>query len=270
MQFGFVNILGVRIAAIDYERAMAALERFMADGRTHYVCLSNVHMVAESQFDAELKQAVNAADLALPDGMPLVWAANREGHRLPDRVYGPELMLRFCARSAERGYRHFFYGGAPGVADDLAARLKRRFPGIRIAGSYSPPFRPLDEDEECELAERVNDQVDVLWIGLGCPKQEKWMSAHRHLRVGVMVGVGAAFDFHTGRVAQAPRWMQRRGLEWLFRLSREPRRLWRRNLVHNPVFVWLYLCQQLGLRKFEVTGRSPESGVRSPESEALS
>ncbi len=250
-QVPFVNVLGVRIAALDYERAIAQLESFISDGGTHYVCLSNVHAVTESQFDRELKAALNGADLALPDGMPLVWAANLEGHGLPDRVYGPELLLRFCAASEQRGYRHFFYGGAPGVAAELAVRIKQLYPGLKIIGAYSPPFRPLTEEEERALAAQLNDRVDVLWVGLGCPKQEKWMAAHRHLRVGVMIGVGAAFDFHTGRVAQAPRWMQRHGLEWLFRLFQEPRRLWRRYLVLNNLFILLYLGQRLGLRKYE-------------------
>jgi N-acetylglucosaminyldiphosphoundecaprenol N-acetyl-beta-D-mannosaminyltransferase len=254
----FVNILGVRIAALDYQRAIQAVERFLSDGRTHYVCFSNVHVVTESQFDHQLKAAVNAADLALPDGMPLAWIANFEGHHLPGRVCGPEFMLRFCQATAGRGYRHFFYGGAPGVAAELAARLQRMSPGLVVAGAESPPFRPLSEGEEEALAARLNDRVDVLWVGLGCPKQEKWMHTHRHLRVGAMMGVGAAFDFHTGRVAQAPRWMQERGLEWLFRLAQEPRRLWRRYLVLNPLFILFYLGQRLHLRKYEVAAVSNE------------
>jgi len=249
----FVNILGVRIAALDYQRAIDAVERFIGDGRTHYACFSNVHVVTESQFDHQLKTAVNAADLALPDGMPLAWIANFEGHRLPGRVCGPEFMTRFCAATAGHGYRHYFFGGAPGVAEELAARLQHTYPGLTVVGAESPPFRPLSEDEELELAARLNDRVDVLWVGLGCPKQEKWMHAHRHLRVGVMLGVGAAFDFHTGRVNQAPLWMQQRGLEWLYRLSQEPRRLWRRYLILNPLFILFYLGQRLKLRKYEVT-----------------
>jgi N-acetylglucosaminyldiphosphoundecaprenol N-acetyl-beta-D-mannosaminyltransferase len=244
----FVNVLGVRIAALDYRRAIAAVERFISDGRRHYICFSNVHAVTESQFDPGLKAALNGADLALPDGMPLAWIANREGHGLPGRVCGPEFMLRFCAATAARGYRHYFYGGAPGVAEALAERLQEMYPGLIVAGAESPPFRPLSEAEEQELAERLNGRVDVLWVGLGCPKQEKWMHAHRQLRVGVMLGVGAAFDFHTGRVAQAPLWMQRRGLEWLYRLWQEPRRLWRRYLVLNPIFILFYLGQRLRLR----------------------
>jgi N-acetylglucosaminyldiphosphoundecaprenol N-acetyl-beta-D-mannosaminyltransferase len=247
MTMEFINALGLRIAATDYDGAIAAMAGFIGDGRSHYVCLSNVHTVVESHFDGELKAAINAADLALPDGMPLVWLVRRAGHALEERVYGPDLMLRFCAATQDRGYRHFFYGGAEGVAAELAQRLKGLFPEMKIAGALSPPFRPLSASEEAQLALMVNDRVDVMWVGLGCPKQEKWMHTHRHLRLGAMVGVGAAFDFHTGRVSQAPRWMQRSGLEWLYRLTREPQRLWRRYLVFNSLFVMFYLGQRLGL-----------------------
>jgi N-acetylglucosaminyldiphosphoundecaprenol N-acetyl-beta-D-mannosaminyltransferase len=253
----YVNVLGVRIAAIGYSDTIAELERLLEDGRTHYVCLSNVHTVTTSQFDIELKTAVNEADLALPDGMPLVWLANLDGHGLDGRVYGPELLDRFCTATAKRGVRHFFYGGTESVLRTLAARISELHPGINIVGTHAPPFRPLSVDEEDQLAELINDRVDVLWVGLGCPKQEKWMHAHRNLRVGVMIGVGAAFDFHAGRIPQAPLWMQRRGLEWLFRLVQEPRRLWRRYLILNPLFVVLTLLQRLGLKRYDATVSNP-------------
>ncbi|HWQ33502.1 MAG TPA: WecB/TagA/CpsF family glycosyltransferase [Blastocatellia bacterium] len=247
MQTTYFEVLGVRIAALDYGRAVRAIEKFIRDGRTHYVTLTNVHAVTESQSDPALRTALNSADLALPDGMPIAWAG-----KLPDRVCGPDLMLKFITETAGCGYRHFFYGGAEGVAAELAARLKKLCPQLIVAGTYCPPFRPLSKAEEAELAAMVNDKVDVLWVGLGCPKQEKWMLAHRHLRVGVMLGVGAAFDFHTGRIERAPRWMQRTGLEWLFRLTQDPRRLWRRYLKTNTLFLLLWLCQQLNLRRFDV------------------
>jgi N-acetylglucosaminyldiphosphoundecaprenol N-acetyl-beta-D-mannosaminyltransferase len=243
----FFEVLGVRIAALDYQRAIRAIENFIRAGRTHYVTLTNVHAVTESQSDTQLRTALNAADLALPDGMPIAWAGGLE-----DRVCGPDLMLKFIGETANRRYRHFFFGGAEGVAEALAAELKRLHPELIIAGTYSPPFRPLTVQEEEELAAMVNDQVDVMWVGLGCPKQEKWMFAHRHLRVGVMLGVGAAFDFHTGRITRAPRWMQRSGLEWLFRLTQDPRRLWRRYLKTNSLFLWLYLSRQLSFRRADV------------------
>jgi len=242
MQTKFFEVLGVRIAALDYQRAVRAIEKFIHDGRTHYVTLTNVHAVTESQSDPALKTALNSAD-----GMPIAWAGN-----LPDRVCGPDLMLKFITETAGRGYRHFFYGGAEGVADELAARLRQICPQLIVAGTYCPPFRPLNEREEAELAALINGKVDVLWVGLGCPKQEKWMMAHRHLRVGVLLGVGAAFDFHTGRIERAPRWMQRTGLEWLFRLTQDPRRLWRRYLRTNTLFLLLWLSQQLNLRRFDV------------------
>lgn len=252
MSTKFYDVLGVRIAALDYQRAISALESFISDGRTHYVTLTNVHAVTESQYDQELKTALNQADLALPDGMPVAWAGNLAGHEMKDRVCGPDLMLQFIRATAHKGYRHFFFGGAEGVADELASRLKQMCPEMIVAGTWCPPFRPLTESEEAELAEKVNDKVDVMWVGLGCPKQEKWMWQHRHLRTGVMLGVGAAFDFHTSRIARAPRWMQRYGLEWLFRLSQDPRRLWRRYAIYNSMFLFFYLCQQLNLRRFDV------------------
>lgn len=247
MQTTFFEVLGIRIAALDYQRAIRTIEKFIGSGRTHYVTLTNVHAVTESQSDAMLKAALSQADLVLPDGMPIAWAGS-----LKDRVCGPDLMLQFIRATAGRGYRHFFYGGAEGVADELAARLKAICPEITIAGTYCPPFRPLTAAEEADLAGRVNDKVDVMWVGLGCPKQEKWMMEHQHLRVGVMLGVGAAFDFHSGRIERAPRWMQRTGLEWAFRLSQDPRRLWWRYLKTNSLFLWLYLTELLNLRRYEV------------------
>ncbi|HZS03665.1 MAG TPA: WecB/TagA/CpsF family glycosyltransferase [Blastocatellia bacterium] len=255
MKNGFFDVLGVRIAALDYRRAIRSLEEFIRDGRTHYVTLTNVHAVTESRYDAALRTALDSADLVLPDGMPIAWAGNIAGHDLKDRVCGPDLMLKFINSTAHRGYRHFFFGGAEGVAEELAARLKKICPEMVVAGAYSPPFRPLTESEEAELAHRVNGKVDVLWVGLGCPKQEKWMLAHQHLRVGVMLGVGAAFDFHTERIARAPRWMQRCGLEWAFRLAQDPKRLWRRYLVYNSLFLFFYLSQQVRLRRFDAAAR---------------
>jgi N-acetylglucosaminyldiphosphoundecaprenol N-acetyl-beta-D-mannosaminyltransferase len=247
----YINVLGVRIAALGYSGTIAELERLLEDGRTHYVCLSNVHTVTTSQFDVELKTAVNEADLALPDGMPLVWLANLEGHDLEGRVYGPELLDRFCAATARRGLRHFFYGGTESVLQTLAARMRERYPRINIVGTHAPPFRALTVQEEDQVAQLINDRVDILWVGLGCPKQEKWMHAHRSLRVGLMIGVGAAFDFHAGRIPQAPLWMQRRGSCTNRKNHSRPRRLWRRYLLLNPLFIVLTLLQRLGLKRYD-------------------
>lgn len=193
----------------------------------------------ESQRDAELLEIHNRAGMATPDGMPLVWAARYAGCRETTRVYGPDLMLAVCERAASEGWRSYFYGGAPGVADELAARLQDRFPGLAVAGTFSPPFRPLTDKESAEIVGRINDSgADLVWVGLSTPKQERWMADHRNaLEAAVLLGVGAAFDFHTGRLRQAPSWMQGSGLEWVFRLAVEPRRLWRRYLRNNPAFV---------------------------------
>jgi len=188
----------------------------------------------------------------VPDGFPLVWMGQRKGFALQRRVYGPELMATFCEQTAGKRYRHYFYGGAPGVAEDLASRFSARFPGLRVAGICSPPFRPLSAEEDREqVADIERSRADVVWVGLGAPKQERWMFEHRkRLNVPVLIGVGAAFDFHTGRVPRAPVWMREHGFEWLFRLCVEPGRLWHRYLVHGSQFAVLAALELLGLKKF--------------------
>jgi N-acetylglucosaminyldiphosphoundecaprenol N-acetyl-beta-D-mannosaminyltransferase len=184
--------------------------------------------------------------------MPMVWLGKLKGFKEMNRVYGPDLMLGIMEISKQFGIRHFFYGGANGVANELKRRFEERFPGIQILGAYEPPFRPLNSDEEDELQQVVNEtKPDIFWVGLSTPKQEKFMAAYQNkLDVTLMVGVGAAFDFHSGRIKQAPRWMQRSGLEWLFRLCVEPKRLWRRYLSNNPRFIFRIACQLLGIKKF--------------------
>jgi N-acetylglucosaminyldiphosphoundecaprenol N-acetyl-beta-D-mannosaminyltransferase len=186
--------------------------------------------------------------------MPLVWLSRRQSRTPVERVYGPDLMLALCAKSIEQGYRHYFYGGAPGVPETLGQTLQTRFPGLQVAGDCSPPFRSLTSAEEIQIINHINQtQADIVWVGLGTPKQDLWMAAHRpRLTAPVLIGVGAAFDFHTGRIPQAPRWMQQNGLEWLFRLYQEPRRLWYRYLIYNPLFVLLILAQLLGLRRYSL------------------
>lgn len=199
-----------------------------------------------------MRQTVNRAGLATPDGMPLVWLGRWWGHRDVTRVYGPDLMLAVCENSIEPGYSHYFYGGAAGVPELLATKLQQRYPGLKIAGTYSPPFRPLSPAENSQIITQINQaQADIIWVGLGTPKQDLWMAAHRHqLTAPVLIGVGAAFDFHTGRIPQAPSWMQQNGLEWLFRLWQEPKRLWYRYLVYNPLFIMLVAAQWLKLRRY--------------------
>ncbi len=242
-------------------RALARIERWIATGDKQYVCVSGIHGVMESQRDEGLRAIHNSAGMVVPDGMPLVWLSRLHGFSEVERVYGPDLLLACCHRSLETGYRHFFYGGGPGVPEQLIDRLTARFPGLLVAGAFSPPFRALTSEEDLALVRRINAaQPDIVWVGLSTPKQERWMSEHRdRLDAPVFIGVGAAFDFHAGLKRQAPRWMQRNGLEWMFRLLTEPRRLWRRYLRNNPHFVWLILLQSLGFRRYEVQS-APSGG----------
>jgi N-acetylglucosaminyldiphosphoundecaprenol N-acetyl-beta-D-mannosaminyltransferase len=242
------NILGVGVSAIDMAMALRAIEGWIARREPHYICVTSVHGVIESQRNEELRRIHNAAGLVTPDGMPLVWLSRLMGFRHVERVYGPDLMLAMCERSTAWGYRHFFYGGGPGVAEKLAAGLQSRFPGLKLAGTYAPPFRSLTPEEDRAVVECINAaQPDIIWVGISTPKQERWMAAHvGRLSAPVLAGVGAAFDFQAGLKRQAPRWVQRSGLEWVFRLLMEPRRLWRRYLLNNPRFLWLILLQALG------------------------
>ena len=244
------RLIAVRVGAVDLEAALEAVGRWIAARRAAYVCFRDVHGLMLCRDDPELHAIHERADLVAPDGMPLVWAGRLIGVRRIGRVCGPDFLPALCAQGLELGYRHFFYGGGPGVAERLATRLKERFPGLAVAGIHTPPFRPLTDEEDREVVKRINESgADVVWVGLGTPKQERWMAEHRaRLRPTVLLGVGAAFDFHAGAVRRAPVWMQRSGLEWLFRLVSEPRRLWRRYLVLAPRFVGLVVLQLLGLR----------------------
>jgi len=249
-----VNILGVGISAINMATALEIIEKWITEQSPHYVCVTPVHSVMDCQHSPALRHIQNASGLSTPDGMPLVWLSRLKGFRHVERVYGPDLMLALCERSAAKGYRHFFYGGAEGVPEQLASVLQKRFPGLQVAGTFSPPFRPLTPEEDEQIVQIINKAApDVVWVGLGSPKQEYWMAEHvGRLTAPVLIGVGAAFDFLTGRKPQAPRWMQRAGLEWLFRLLTEPRRLWRRYLINNPLFLALVALQALGVRRYRL------------------
>ena len=238
-----VDVLGVGISAIDPDAALAEITRWIVEGREHYVCVTGVHGVMEAQRDPELLRIHNDSGLTTPDGMPMVWAARFAGCRNVQRVYGPDLMLAVCERAAQSGWGCYLYGSTDDVLDQLGCNLTDRFPGLRIVGSYAPPFRDLTTEEDAAVVDDIaSSGAQIVWVGLSTPKQERWMAAHvGRLGVPVVVGVGAAFDFHAGRVRQAPRWMQRSGLEWLFRLLSEPRRLWRRYAVNNPRFVMAIL-----------------------------
>jgi N-acetylglucosaminyldiphosphoundecaprenol N-acetyl-beta-D-mannosaminyltransferase len=246
-----VEVLGVPVSVVDYDGAMDWMDGTIAARGAGYVCVAATHTVMVAQEDAATMDAVLGADLVVPDGQPLVWALRALGRRLPDRVYGPDLMLRHCERAAANGTRVFLYGGRnQGALVQLTLNLRRQFPGLRVVGGVSPPFRDLGDDELDEVAAEINRSgADVVWVGIGVPKQEKWMAAMRHrLRAPVLVGVGAAFDFHAGLVPQAPSWMQSAGLEWAFRLAQEPRRLWKRYLRYNPRFVAGFARQLLRSR----------------------
>jgi N-acetylglucosaminyldiphosphoundecaprenol N-acetyl-beta-D-mannosaminyltransferase len=251
---GRVNVLGVGVSPVNLTEALTTMQGWVARRERGYVCVTGVHGVMESQRDELLRQIHNRAPLVVPDGMPLVWLCRRAGYRQVDRVYGPELMLQCCEHARGAG-GHFFYGGHPGVAERLAERLESRFPGLKVAGTYSPPFRALSEFESQEIIRLINEaDPDYVWVGLSTPKQEHWMAANRAaLRAPALIGVGAAFDFNAGLKRQAPRWMQRAGLEWLFRLLSEPRRLWRRYLINNPTFVWRVFLQATGVRRFSLS-----------------
>ncbi len=247
-----MNVLGIGISAINLETALAVVAQALEQKTRGYVCVTGVHGVMEAQEDPELRLILNRAFLNTPDGMPMVWAGKWRGFRGMSRVYGPDLMLLICEYTRHKGHTHFLYGGAEGVAPELKRRLEARFPGLKITGTFTPPFRPLNAVEEAELAQTVGRlKPDIIWVGLSTPRQEKFMAEHwQKLDTTLMFGVGAAFDFHAGRMRQAPRWMQRSGLEWLFRLGCEPRRLGRRYLKNNPRFVFRIACQWLGLKKY--------------------
>jgi len=231
--------------------ALSIIEGWIARKEPHYVCVSGMHGVMECQQDEELRRIHNAAGLVSTDGMPLVWLCRLKGQRSAERVYGPDLMLALCSRSQAKAYRHFLYGASPEVLEALAARLKARYPSLKVVGSYAPPYRQLDPLEDAQIVDLIKQaNPDVVWVGLSTPKQERWMAEHvERLGVPALIGVGAAFDFHSGRKRQAPRWMQRSGLEWLFRLLSEPRRLWRRYLLNIPLFACYLGLDALGLRQ---------------------
>lgn len=249
------NVLGVGVSALTLAAARDLV--LGARGQLHrgYVCVAGVHGVIASRDDPALQRIFDEAWLVTPDGMPLVWL----GPRGVERVYGPDLMLAVCDAGRASGLTHYFYGGTPGVAEELRARLTTRFPGLAVVGTFTPPFRPLDAGESAALhADVARLRPDVVWVGVSTPKQERFMAAYAPtLAAGVLIGVGAAFDFHAGRVRQAPRWIQRSGFEWLFRACTEPRRLGPRYLRTNPRFIYHLALQRLGLRKYPLVRPSP-------------
>lgn len=245
------SVLGVRVSAVSLAQAADQIEAWIAARERHYVTVTGVHGVMESQRDPALRDIHNAAGMVTPDGMPLVWLGKADGHRHITRVYGPDLMLEVFRRAAAAGHKHFLYGATDDTLARLRAALEARFPGTRIVGTFSPPFRELTADEENDIVAMINASgADLVWVGLSTPKQERWMARYRdRLEAPVLLGVGAAFDFHAGLKKQAPAALQRAGLEWLYRLCQEPRRLGRRYLANNPAFIALILRERLLRRR---------------------
>lgn len=245
------EVLGMRIDVTDYSEATATIQQWAARRESRYVCAPSVHTVMESHDAADFRNIMNGADLVVPDGMPLVWALKLRGRAHATRVYGPNLTLHVCQAAAQQRLPIALYGGTSESLEAFVQFLQRSFPGIEIVCRIAPPFRPLTEEEDRAYTEQLAASgARIVFVGIGCPKQERWMAQHRGKIPAVMVGVGAAFDFHSGRVRQAPPWLQRLGMEWFFRLLMEPRRLWRRYLYNNPRFVGLLLAQLLGARLY--------------------
>lgn len=249
---GYADVLGVKVSAVNLEMAVDLADRHVAVGERGYICVTGVHGVMEAQADAEFRRILNGAFLAAPDGMPMSWVGRLQGFREMDRVFGPDFMMAMCRLSVERGYRNFLYGGKPGVAELLSEALRRKFPGLQVVGTYTPPFRSLTPEEESEVFAQVREaRPHILWVGLSTPKQERFMAQYvDRLQVPLLVGVGAAFDYHTGGIRDCSDWIKRAGLQWLHRLMQEPRRLGGRYLRIIPTFLWHIAWQMSGLRRY--------------------
>lgn len=241
------NVLGIAVDAVDMQRTLDHIDTLLHGTRNAYVCVAAVHGVMEAQRDSELFQAYDGSALTLPDGMPLVWVGWLQKHAGMMHVTGPDLMLEIFGDPRFRHLRHFLYGGVPGVAEQLRTTLQASFPSAQIVGTFTPPFRELNGEELKTLKEQLSGaRVDILWIGIGCPRQELFMARHIYqVPARLMVGVGAAFDFHTGRIRDCAPWIKRAGLQWLHRLLQDPRRLWKRYAQKNPAFLWRITIQLL-------------------------
>ena len=247
-----VNILGVPVSAVNMRDSIKQINEWIHNKKRSYVCVTGVHGIMECQRDEKVCEIHHSAGLVVQDGMPLVYISRLTGHKNAGRVYGPDLLLELCKESLVHGYRHFFFGTTQTTLIKLKERLVRDFPGLQIVGTYAPPFRLLTTAETAAVIAEINCCMpDIVWVGLSTPKQERWMAQNRQaLNASVLLGIGAAFDFHAGGVPQAPRWMQPLCLEWLFRLIAEPRRLWKRYLINNPQFLWLAALQGLRINKY--------------------
>lgn len=251
----YANVLGVKISAVDLRSAVDLADRWISSTAGHgYICATGVHGVMEARADADLRRILNHAFLNVPDGMPMTWVGHLQGLRDMDRVFGPDLMMAMCRVSVQRGYRNFLYGGKPGVAELLSESLQKKFPGLQVVGTYTPPFRSLTPQEEKEALAKVQEcEPHIVWVGLSTPKQERFMAQYvEYFQVPLMFGVGAAFDYHTGSIRDSPAWVKRMGLQWLHRLAQDPRRLWKRYLLNNPAFLWQIASQFLRLKEYSI------------------
>ena len=233
-----IKVLGALIDAVSWSEAVGRIRTWAAARESRYVCITNAHSVVTGTQEQDFGRVLEGADMVTPDGAPVAWMIRRLGRPAQERINGPDLMWRYCEDAAGRGESIYLYGGTPETLQILRPVLREKFPTLKIAGSYSPPFRKLSAEEDEAAVRAINESgAGTVWVSLGCPKQERWMAEHRGRVHAVMIGVGAAFDYHAGTIKRAPLWMQRNGLEWLHRLCSEPRRLWRRYLRNNPAFV---------------------------------
>ncbi|SFU45903.1 WecB/TagA/CpsF family glycosyltransferase [Nitrosospira multiformis] len=238
------TVLHTPIDVLTWVTVIGRIQHWAALRQSRYVCVCNVHSVVTARQDIFFQKALYAADMATADGAPIAWMLRRRGFPQQQRINGPDLMWLYCEQAAKCGEAIYLYGGSPETLNALQERLIKAFPGLKIAGAVSPPFRPLtDEEDQAEVVRINNSGARTVWVSLGCPKQEKWMASHKGRVNAVMIGVGAAFDYHAETITRAPLWMQKAGLEWLFRLIQEPRRLWKRYLITNTLFIWFTLHQ---------------------------
>lgn len=254
------NVLGIDVDAIDMERALEHVSALLQSTRKGYICAAGVHGIMEAQRSEEVFHAYAGSEMTIPDGMPLVWVGHFQGHTSMQRVTGPDLMREIFRREEFNNVTHFFYGGQPGIAEELKKTLKKQFPWSKIVGTYTPPFRDLSRVEQEEFTKNIRKlKPDIIWVGISCPRQELFMARTlADLDTKLMFGVGAAFDYHTGRIRDCAEWIKRAGLQWLHRLAQDPRRLWRRYLRNNPAFLWQITWQLFGLRKYPIRHRKLE------------
>ena len=243
------SVIGTHIDSINWLQALARISIWADARQSRYVCICNVHSVVTARQNKAFANMIREADMATPDGAPVAWLMRRLGAPSQERINGPDLMWHYCTNAAKRNESIYLYGGQQSTLNILQEKLLGNFPGLKIAGAYSPPYRQLSAEEDAAVVEDINGSgAGTVWVSLGCPKQERWMAEHRGRINAVMIGVGAAFDYHAGTIKRAPIWMQHNGLEWLHRLASEPRRLWKRYLVTNTLFIW-YAAHQIWLKR---------------------